>query len=72
MYYTIVWSYNAWGGGPQGVMSGRFRTLHGPKSECELVFDLLLNDNNPNLEYVEVRDTEGQLYKSWSAKQDYQ
>ena len=68
MFYTIVWSYDAWGGGPQGVMSGRFRTLHGPKSECELMFDLLLSDNNPNLECIEIRDPEGQLYKSWSSK----
>jgi hypothetical protein len=68
MYYTIVWSYSSWGGGPQGVMSGKFRTLHGPKSECELVFNLLVKDENPNLEYVEVRDTEGGLYISWVKK----
>ena len=46
-------------------MSGRFRTVHGPKSECVLVFDLLVKDENPNLDYVELRDPEGQIFKSW-------
>ena len=50
MFYTVVWSYDAWGGGPPNVMSGRFRTIHGPKSECVLVFDLLVEDGNPNLD----------------------
>tara|TARA_R110000824_G_scaffold200594_4_gene384583 strand:- start:237 stop:386 length:150 start_codon:yes stop_codon:yes gene_type:complete len=49
-------------------MSGKFRTLHGPKHECELVLDLLVKDENPNLEYVEVRDPEGSLYISWVKK----
>ena len=53
---------------PPNVMSGKFRTLHGPKNECELVFNLLVKDENPNLEYVEVRDTEGGLYISWVKK----
>ena len=65
MFYTVVWSYDAWGGGPPNVMSGRFRTVHGPKGECVLVFDLLVKDENPNLDYVELRDPEGQIFKSW-------
>jgi hypothetical protein len=69
MFYTIVWSYDAWGGGPPNVMSGRFRTMHGPKNECQLLFDLLKKDDNPNLEHIELRCPEGQILSSWNRKQ---